>query len=147
MFTWLTWPLPKAGLKIQTVFYVFGGWYGDWLDLFTWPFWRHLGKAYMKYCPLSSTKRAECLRLLSLPQWCYHNFEPLIWHTNVHARCWRSWRTFLERFCLRWFSPLCTFSEAKYAGIIPVLFVEWSTWLPGCVPFCRTPSPGEKYPH
>ena len=48
--------------------------------------------------------------VLSLPQWrCYHNFEPLISHTNVHAGCGRSWRTFLERFWLRWFSPLCTY--------------------------------------
>ena len=36
--------------------------------------------------------------------------EVSVWHTNEHAGCGRSWRTFLERFWLTWFSPLCTSS-------------------------------------
>ena len=37
--------------------------------------------------------------VLSLPQCrCFHNFEPLESHTNVHAGCGRSWRAFLEWF-------------------------------------------------
>ena len=43
--------------------------------MFTWPSLRHLGKAYRKDCSLLSPKRAECLRMLSLPQWhCYYNW-------------------------------------------------------------------------
>ena len=37
--------------------------------------------------------------VLSLPQWrFFRNFKPLVSHTNVHARCGRSWRAFLKRF-------------------------------------------------
>ena len=53
--------------------------------------------------------------VLSLSQWrCCHNFEPLISHTNIHARCGRSWQTFLEWFWLRWFSLLCTYWGQVY---------------------------------
>ena len=53
--------------------------------------------------------------VLSLPQWrFYHNFEPLVSHTNVHAGCGRSWRTFLEQFRLRYFSPPCTYWGQVY---------------------------------
>ena len=41
-------------------------------------------------------------------------FEPIVSHTNVHARCGRSWRTFLEQFWLRWFSPLFTYWGQVY---------------------------------
>ena len=50
-------------------------------------FLRHLGKAYTKFDPMASSKRAECsLRVLSLLQWRFvRNFEPLVSHTNVQA--------------------------------------------------------------
>ena len=53
--------------------------------------------------------RAECLRVLLLPQWrCYCNFEPLVSHTNVHAGCGGSRRPYLKQIWLRWLSLLCT---------------------------------------
>ena len=39
----------------------------------------HLEKAYTKYCPLSSPRRAACLRVyFCLSGVCYRNFEPLV---------------------------------------------------------------------
>ena len=40
-----TWPSLKVGqVLMQTAFYFWGGWDGDWLDLFTWPFGDILGR-------------------------------------------------------------------------------------------------------
>ena len=67
--------------------------------------------------------------VLSLPQWrCYRNFEPLLWHTDVHAGCWRSWHIFWSGF--GWDDcHLYAHTEAKYTGITPVLFLGWDELL------------------
>ena len=57
-----------SSFKMQTAF--FWGGMGGVKMVIVWicsrDFSRHLGKAYTKYCPLSSPKRAECLRV------CFH---------------------------------------------------------------------------
>ena len=73
---------------------------------------RHLGRAYLHevLATVIAVESRMSTRVLSLPQWrCYRDFEPLVSHTNVQLGCGRSWRSFLERFWLRWFSPLCTY--------------------------------------
>ena len=95
----------RPSLKMQTVVVVvvFLGGSRWWLvGSVHVTFSRHLGKAYTKYCPLSSPKRAECLRV------CFHCLSGVVFVTlnhscritNVHAGCGRSRRAFLERFLL-----------------------------------------------
>ena len=110
-------------------FLFFGGsrwWLGGSVHV---TFSRHLEKAYTRYCPLSSPKRAECLRV------CFHCLSGIIVTLNHSYRIrtsmpdagWRSWRTFLERFWLRWFSLLCTYWGQAYwhnaSLVFPVLSI------------------------
>ena len=64
-------------------------------------FLRHLEKAYIKYCPLSSPEIAECLHV------CFHwlggidivTFYESYLRMNIHARCRRAFWLFLQQFC------------------------------------------------
>ena len=67
----------------------------------------------------------ESAVVLSLPQWGCNNATEAIVNLNRSYRiqtCTRSWRAFLERFGLRWAHPYAR-TEAKYTGIMPVLFI------------------------
>ena len=103
-------------LKIQTVFFIIlGGRDGNWLYLSMWPFRDILGRLTRStaHCHHRREQNVFVCAFIASVALC-HNFEPLVSHMNVHAGCGRSWRTFLERFWLRWFSPLCTYWGQVY---------------------------------
>ena len=59
---WYYWPSPKAGPVLKCKGFLFLGvsrWFVGSVHV---TFSRNLGKAFAKYCPLSSPKRAECFR-------------------------------------------------------------------------------------
>ena len=88
-------------------------------DLFTWPSW----EGWHEVLPLSWPNRAGCFRVCYiLPQWCYRNFELLVSHTNVHAGAGDHGELFWSSF--GWGdSHYYAHTEAKYTGIMPVLFI------------------------
>ena len=110
----ITWPSPKAVQVLLNTggflmcFFFFGGGGGGGEGGSRWWSVGSVHVTFSRSIVIAEENRMfTCL--LSLPQWrCYRDFESPVWHTNVHAACGRSWQAFLERFWLRWFSPLCT---------------------------------------
>ena len=86
--------------------------------------------ACTRYCLLSSPKRAECLRV------CFHCLSGIVIVTlnrsysipTYMLDAWRSWQTFLERFWLRWFSPLCTHLGQVHWHNASLVFNTFKPW-------------------
>ena len=109
--TLFTWPSPRAGQVLKCGrFFIFGGSRWWLVGSVHVTFSRHLGKAYTKYCPLSSPKRAECLCV------CFHCLSGVVFVSLKHSCRIRTYtpdagdhgELFWSGFWLRWFSLLCT---------------------------------------
>ena len=100
-------------LQMQRLFSFWGGRGrdGDWLDQFTWPFRHILGRLTWSnaHCHCRREQKVfACAFIASL-------VLSQLWTTHIACKCTCQMWEMMARFCLRWFSSLCTWGHCILA--------------------------------